>query len=144
MAYLPIPEQIAIGLDFPPALISELGTLPMDYARKNPLTGAEREIISHALTAALIPFFWVWVIRITAARQRTRLKFSSFAKASIIIAIVFLSILAILALGQILMVGGHYSSIRDIFFLAWFLWGIFILTLRLKRNSAKTSIATGN
>lgn len=139
MAYLPVPEQIAIGLNFPPALMGELMDVPIYYATRAHLTGAERELISHALTAVMIPFFWVWVIGTTTVRKRTRPKLPVFTKIAIIVAITFLALLAIITL--ISLFDGHYSIVRDSLFLLWFFWGIYVLAMRIRNQSGGNIIA---
>jgi hypothetical protein len=143
MAYLPFPEQIAVGFNAPPALVGELMNVPIYYATRAYFTGAERELISHALTAVMIPFFWVWAIRITWIRRITRPVLSIFLKIFFIFAIALLSLLAILTLASFFLRDDHYSIVRDLLFLLWFCWGIYVLVLRIRNRSEENIIAAG-
>ncbi len=111
MAYLPIPEQIAMGLNFPPALVGQIAVIPAYYASRPHLTSAKMELISHIITAAIIPFFWFWAIGATSVRKRTRSKLSVYTKISIIVTMAILSLLAIVILMSIILGGVYFRGI---------------------------------
>jgi hypothetical protein len=140
--YLPIPEQIATGLNFPPTVIAGIMTIPIHYT--NHFRSSQLEVISHALTALLVPFHWLWVISTTFSAQKPRRKLSIYVKACIIIGLVLLTILAVLMLSIVLISvlrNNYYSIIRDFFYLVWFVWGIWILIARLRKHWS--NIGTG-
>jgi hypothetical protein len=133
-ADLSISEQIAQGLNFPAAMAGALLVESIDYGLRDSLTGAERELFSHMLTAILIPGLWYLVIKKTIFRNRIQSGISSWIKAAAIAGMVFLSISAILILFSFWIADTQPQIVSKILSLIWISWGLYILGIKLRKQ----------
>ncbi len=129
---MPLLEQVAQGLNFPADLIGELLVAPIDLLSEEQLTGAERELLSHAFTAALIPILWYSVIRAAISRDKFRSRPSGFLKTIVIVAIGILLLLSILIISSFWIGDSQPQIIMKILVLIWISWGLYMLMLRIR------------
>ena len=130
-----LPEQVAQGLNVPAVLTGGFIAETIDYFREKQLTGAESELLAHVLAALLIPFLWYFVIKRLAVKNKNRSQASVPMKVIAIIGISILGLLALLVMFTFFISDTQPQIAAKILSLIWIVWGLYLLVLRIRKQS---------